>query len=129
MDLARDVRGVIRDQGSFVELTESGGETRTVFMVCLKQYTGGNTPSMRRKLMDWADSSSMPTGASYGYGLLMASDAPEGMDEKTKLTLTDSLGQSWRTDAAGPIVDRKQDGTLEVVAWRLLLRGTQRGMR
>lgn len=127
MSLSHDLLGVVNDAGTWVSLKEKGREPRRVFMICKEQY--GGFLDVSGKIMDWAETSSFPTGASFGYGLMMAEDAPADMREKAEFEITDGLDRRWRVDAARPIVDVLPDGTQRVAAWRMLLRGTQRGIR
>ena len=71
----------------------------------------------------------MPPGAGGGYGLMLAEDAPEDRSEAPRCDLLDGMGQRWRTEAARMVIDRDENGMPHLVAWRLLLRGTQRATR
>ena len=67
--------------------------------------------------------------ADWGYGLMLAEDAPADMSEAPRFDLLDGMGQRWRTEAARMVIDRDENGMPHLVAWRLLLRGTQRATR
>ena len=51
------------------------------------------------------------------------------MSEAPRFDLLDGMGQRWRTEAARMVIDRDENGMPHLVAWRLLLRGTQRATR
>ena len=126
MDLRHDLAQVIGDMGTYVTL-DPDGEARTVYMVCRQNY--GGTCDIRNSLLAWADAAGIPPGASWGYGLMLAEDAPKDMSESPRFDLLDGVGQRWRTEAARMVIDREASGTPRLVAWRLLLRGTQRAVR
>ena len=126
MDLKRDLAQVIGDLGTYVTI-DPEGENRTVYMVCRQHY--GGSGDIRNKLLAWADASGIPPGANWGYGLMLAEDAPADMSESPRFDLLDGIGQRWRTEAARMVIDRDGNGTPRLVAWRLLLRGTQRAVR
>lgn len=126
MDLRQDLAQVIGDLGTYVTL-DPEGEARTVYMVCRQNY--GGVDSIRNKLLAWADSASIPPGADWGYGLMLAEDAPTDMSEAPRFDLLDGMGKRWRTEAARMVIDRDENGMPHLVAWRLLLRGTQRATR
>ena len=126
MDLRQDLAQAIGDLGTYVTL-DPDGEARTVYMVCRQNY--GGVDSIRNKLLAWADSASIPPRAGGGGGRILAEDAPPDMSEAPRFDLLDGMGQRWRTEAARMVIDRDENGMPHLVAWRLLLRGTQRATR
>ena len=126
MDLRQDLAQAIGDLGTYVTL-DPDGEARTVYMVCRQNY--GGVDSIRNKLLAWADSASIPPGAAWGYGLMLAEAAPADLSEAPRFALLAGMGQRWRTEAARMVIDRDENGMPHLVAWRLLLRGTQRATR
>lgn len=126
MDLRHDLAQVIDDLGTCVTL-DPDGEARTVYMVCRQNY--GGVDNIRNKLLAWADSAGIPSGADWGYGLMLATDAPADMSESPRFDLLDGVGRRWRTEAARMVIDRDENGMPHLVAWRLLLRVTQRATR
>lgn len=82
MDLRQDLAQAIGDLGTYVTL-DPDGEARTVYMVCRQNY--GGVDSIRNKLLAWADSASIPPGADWGYGLMLAEDAPADMVRSSAL--------------------------------------------
>ena len=94
----------------------------------LYQRSTGRIDSRR---MPFMNPGSLPSGADWEYGLIMAEDAPEGMTPETRLSLVEwGTGRILSCEAAEPVYDLDRD-TREriVVAWRLALRCKQRMVR
>jgi hypothetical protein len=101
--------------------------TRPVRMIVRIVSTG--TISPRNAALSFADKSVLPSGADWSYGLILSGDAPDGMHQTAHITITDSDGAQYRCEQAMPIYNVYDDGARELIAWRLLLRGTQRMRR
>lgn len=120
------VRMAIRDFGSlcFVR-AENESAPRDVVMLVRQMGTGGVLKLQRH--LPFLDAGSVPAGADWGYGLMLSEDAPEGMRDTTRLTITESSGETWTCEAARPVHDIDPQTRAKIVAaWRLALRGTQR---
>lgn len=124
-----DVEQVIAAFGSLCSVANTDtGETRDGVRMVVRDETRGRarTGDIFSRIVDGLEER---RGATYGYGLLLANDAPQGMNEKTRLTVTDSLAREWHMDTARAVM--KSDaatGELKVVAWRLVLWRQQRAV-
>ncbi len=129
--IAEDIAEIIHDPdgpASLCNVEAPDAEPRPVRMIARPSY--GSVLDPRNRLLAWADTANMPRGADWGYGLMLAADAPEGMTETTSFSVVDGTGRRWRVEAARPVLETEQEsGALRAVAWRLALRGTQRAVR
>ncbi|MFQ8888729.1 MAG: hypothetical protein ACLR7Z_10700 [Bilophila wadsworthia] len=124
MDLRQDLAQAIGDLGTYVTL-DPDGEARTVYMVCRQNY--GGVDAYATSCWRGRTPPAFP-GADWGYGLMLAEDARRTCPAP-RFDLLDGMGQRWRTEAARMVIDRDENGMPHLVAWRLLLRGTQRATR
>lgn len=114
----------VADMGSLCTITAQGAAPREARMIISALSSGGI--NARAGALSFVDKSTLPPAADYGYGLLLAADAPEGMRADAHLHIADSLGRNWENMGAKPISAADENGLLQIVAWRISLRGGQR---
>jgi hypothetical protein len=118
-----DLQDIFNDHGQTCTIQPKGGEAREAIMV-VNQQDAGKASSL---LAPWIDNATLPRSAEWGYGLIWAADAPEGMNAEINMTVTDSTGKVWSVEAARPVYDLDEENRVKVlIAWRLVLRGKQR---
>ena len=119
-------RMAVRDFGALCALRAEGeAEGRELIMVVRPQSAGN--PGRGSRHLPFLNARSMAQDADAGYGLLLAIDAPEGMHEEIRLTVTESSGECWIADAAQPVYDIDPESRKKSVsAWRLALRRRQK---
>lgn len=96
--------------------------------VLLRLSLGGRHADPSSLVFGWAENNEMPRRASAAYALLLAEDAPQDMNERCNFVLDNGI-QQYRVDGAQPLMDVDEIGKTFIAAWRLALRGTQRGGR
>ena len=113
---------VIQSFGSWCYIRgENEAEARKVKMV-ISQEGKGKPARASRTFNKMVDPDRRRNYAEVGLGIIMAKDAPEGMHQTMKLTVTDSLGKEWHSDGAVEVVDPDpMTGNLVVGAWRVSL--------
>jgi hypothetical protein len=128
-----DLLDIFIDHAQTCVIQPKGGEAREVIAdgngggVIVNQQDAGKASSL---LAPWIDSATLPRSSEWGYGLIWAADAPEGMNTEANMTVTDSTGKVWSVEAARPVYDLDEDTRVKVlIAWRLVLRGKQRLVR
>ena len=120
-----DIRQVVADFGTNCVLAVSGGEPKPVFMVASE--AGRGSFGSRSVLSRMVDSREARHGATYGYGLILAEDAPAELDTLRDVTVTDSLGTVWHMDTARKVKGRNEEtGDLTIIGWRMALWCEQR---
>lgn len=124
-----DIADVFRDFAAACHVHVDGEDApRQVDMIT--QSLSSGRINTRNNLLAFMDTSTMPAGADWGYGLIRAEDAPAGMTQETKMTVTDSAGRVWRSEAAMAVCDIDPENRRQrIIAWRLALRGKQRMVR
>lgn len=129
MNIAADLQEIMADLGTACRLKGPTDAEPFPLDMIVRPIGNGRIDS-RNGLAGFVDVASLPRGADFGYGLLLAADAPEGMHEEIKLTITDSMGRQWTSEAASPLCDTNPETRVAfVVGWRLILRGKQRMTR
>jgi hypothetical protein len=109
-------------------LPSKHAQTYPALVVLQSRSSGALNP--RNNLFAFMDKKAMPGGADWEYGLIMACDAPQDMQTTTELTIFDSTGCKLICDAAQPVHELDPETRRKtVVAWRMALRGRQRGIR
>ena len=129
MNLASDLEQIVAEFGAFCDVQAAGeAAPRNVRMV-VQSLSSGSINS-RNNLLSFIDKSSLPRAADWGYGLIMAADAPEGMAPETRVTVTENTGDVWEVESAKAVHDIDETTYQKrVIAWRLALRGKQRMVR
>ena len=129
MNLASDLEQLVAEFGALCDV-QAAGETapRNVRMVV--QGLSSGSINSRNNLLFFIDKNSLPRAADWGYGLILAADAPEGMNPEMRVTVTESTGEAWEVESAKAVHD-VDETTLQkrVIAWRLAMRGKQRMVR
>lgn len=129
MNLAADLAEVFADFATWCEVQGKEEDApRSVFMVVRGQSSG--SINSRDNLLAFIDKTTLPRGANWGYGVIMAADAPAGMNEESRLMITDASGEIWECESAKPFYGvNEETHQKELVAWRMALRGKQRMVR
>jgi hypothetical protein len=128
MFTAGEIQDVIDDYGTICEIIDKETAQSQDKKIVVRSISTGSI-NTRMDILSFADKSSLPRGADYGYALIMAGDAPENMRPEIKLVIIDNLGGVWTTEAAKPLYGIDKNSLKYVIAWRVLLRGKQRAVR
>ena len=124
-----DLQDVFNDFAAYCQV-QGTGETAPRQVLMVTQALSSGSINSRNNLLSFIDKTTLPRGADWGYGLIWAQDAPEGMNPEIKMTVADSTGQEWSCESAKPVYDIDETTRQKVVvAWRLALRGKQRMVR
>jgi hypothetical protein len=118
-----DIQEIVNDFGSRCQVEQVA---RPVFMI-LYPLSSGHISS-RLNALQFVDKTTLPRGADWAYGLILAEDAPPAVAD-ARLKVTDNLGAVWNAESVKALLGVDDGGMKYVIAWRLALRGTQHGVR
>ena len=124
-----DLQDIFNDFSTYCQVQSEGEDAPRQVLMVTQALSSGSINS-RNNMLSFIDRTTLPRGADWGYGLIWAQDAPDGMNPEIKMAVTDSTGQEWSCDSAKAVYDIDETARLKVVvAWRLVLRGKQRMVR